>query len=346
MLECPMISRPPLTTLPVRRRALVDRWGRRIDYLRISLIDHCNLRCVYCMPLKGLRFLPRTELMTASEIEQIARAAVGVGFSKIRLTGGEPTLRPDLLEIVERLARIDGLETLAMTTNGLMLDELAAPLKAAGLTRLNIHLDTVNRGSLEALMLWNDRDAVMRGIHAAEAAGLTPIKLNAVVLRGYNDEEVADLAALSIENAWHVRFIEAMPLGSQANIAIRHYVPNRESQTRIEARFGPLEALHDGELVGEARMFRIAGAVGQIGFINPVSEPYCDDCNRLRMTADGKIRLCLLTDHEMDFRKALQEGGPEALHALFERAVADKPVGHQLRAGIYPEVRGMSQIGG
>ncbi len=323
-----------------------DLFGRRIDYLRISLIDHCNLRCVYCMPLKGLTFVPRAELLTPHEIEQIARAAVGVGFAKIRLTGGEPTLRPDLIEIVERLARIPDLRTLAMTTNGILLPQMAAELKRAGLTRVNIHLDTVNQATLERLMRWGDLEQAMEGIRAAEAVGLTPIKLNAVVLRGYNDEDVAELAALTLDHPWHVRFIEAMPLGIQANEALRGYVSNAETMQRIEAAIAPLEVLNDGELMGEARMYRLPNAKGLVGFINPVSEPYCDDCNRLRLTADGKIRLCLLTDHELDFRRALREEGQQALHDLFVRAVTAKPVGHQLRRGIYPAQRGMSQIGG
>lgn len=332
--------------LRLRRRGLYDQYGRRIDYLRISLIDHCNLRCVYCMPLKGLKFIPRPQLLTPTEIEQIARAAVNVGFIKVRLTGGEPTLRPDLIEIVERLSRISGLRTLAMTTNGILLPELAPELKRAGLTRVNIHLDTINEANLKRLMRWGDLEKAMAGIYAAEAAGLTPVKLNVVVLRGYNEEDVAELAGLTIEHPWHVRFIEAMPLGIQANEAIRRYVSNPETRERIEKVHGPLEMLNEGELVGEARMYRLSHAKGQLGFINPVSEPYCDDCNRLRMTADGRIRLCLLTDHELDFRSALRERGPEALHDLFVRAVSAKPVGHELRNGIYPANRGMSQIGG
>jgi cyclic pyranopterin phosphate synthase len=298
------------------------------------------------MPLKGLTFVPRQELLTPEEIEQIARAAVNVGFTKIRLTGGEPTLRPDLIEIVARLAQIPGLRTLAMTTNAILLPEMATDLKRAGLTRVNVHLDTVNEENLKRLMLWGDFEKAMAGIYAAEAAGLTPIKLNAVVLDGYNDEDVADMAVLTLDHPWHVRFIEAMPLGIQANVAIKGYVSNEKTKQRIEAAHGPLEPLNNGELMGEARMYRIPGAPGLIGFINPVSEPYCDDCNRLRLTADGKIRLCLLTDHELDFRDALRTRGPGSLQELFERAVMAKPVGHQLRRGIYPAARGMSQIGG
>lgn len=345
-----MVEAPVLALNEIQERwtpqTLRDQFGRRIDYLRISLIDHCNLRCVYCMPLQGLTFVPRNDLLTPEEIEQIARAAVRVGFEKVRLTGGEPTLRPDLIEIVERLARIPGLRTLAMTTNGTMLPGLAVPLKEAGLMRVNIHMDTVHSENFKRLMRWGTLDDALAGVRAAEEAGLTPVKLNAVVLRGYNDEDVAEFAALTLLHPWHIRFIEAMPLGTQANEAIRGYVPNGQTMARIEAVHGPLEPLHGGELVGEARMYRIVGAPGQIGFINPVSEPYCDDCNRLRLTADGKIRLCLLTDHEMDFRRTLREEGPEALDNLFVRAVTAKPVGHMLRRGIYPAARGMSQIGG
>ncbi|MDQ7028500.1 MAG: GTP 3',8-cyclase MoaA [Ardenticatenia bacterium] len=328
------------------KTSLFDRYGRRIHYLRVSLIDQCNLRCVYCMPVRGNHFTPKAEWLTPEEIETIVRAAVSVGFDKVRLTGGEPTLRPDLLEIVERLAGIEGIRTLAMTTNGLLLPKLAHPLKQAGLTRVNIHLDTVKKPSLNRIMLYTRFEKVWAGILAAEEAGLLPIKLNAVVLRGYNDEDVADLAALTLDHPWHVRFIEAMPLGPQATVALERFVSNAETKARIEERFGPLEPAFDGQLVGEARMYRIPDAAGFIGFISPVSEPYCDSCNRLRLTADGKMRLCLLTDHELDFRQALQEGGQEALQALFARAVRAKPVGHQLRSGVYPLIRSMSQIGG
>jgi cyclic pyranopterin phosphate synthase len=336
----------PIPTIRNRPGGLIDRYGRRIDYLRISLIDHCNLRCVYCMPLKGLQFIPRPELLTPEEIEKIARAGVQAGFHKIRLTGGEPTLRPDLIEIVERLGKLEGLSTLAMTTNGILLPELAHDLKRAGMTRVNIHVDTINETNLKRLMRWGELEKIWAGILAAEDAGLTPVKINAVVLRGYNEEDVVELAGLTRDHDWHVRFIEAMPLGVQANEALKRYVSNDETRQRIEAAFGPLEPLHGGELVGEARLYRIPETPGEIGFINPVSEPYCDDCNRLRLTADGKIRLCLLTDHELDFRKALREEGEQALYPLFQRAVDTKPVGHQLRSGIYPAARGMSQIGG
>jgi len=199
---------------------LRDRFGRPIDYLRISLIDKCNFRCVYCMPEEGLKFLKSDKLLTPEEIERVARAAIGVGFSKIRLTGGEPTLRPDLIEIVERLAALDGLQDLAMTTNAVRLVGLAAPLKRAGLRRVNIHVDTLNPQTLSVMMRRGTLEGILAGIEAAEAADLTPIKLNAVVAKNFNDEtDVIDLAARTLEKPWTVRFIELMPLGERAGSA-------------------------------------------------------------------------------------------------------------------------------
>jgi cyclic pyranopterin phosphate synthase len=324
-----------------------DSYGREINYLRISVTDRCNLRCVYCMPMDGLTFVPGPELLTPEEIEKVARAGADAGFRKIRLTGGEPTLRRDVVEIVERLARIPGIQELVMTTNGLRLPWIAEPLARAGLQRVNIHLDTLDETRLTRVMRLNSMDKVWAGIEAAERAELVPIKINVVVTRGYNDEDVVDLARLTLEHDWHVRFIELMPLGGPAEIAFHHYVPTQESIQRIEAALGPLFPLNGGEVVGEARLYRLAGARATVGFISPVSDPYCDSCNRMRLTADGRIRLCLLSEKELNFRDTLRGGGSHAdLVALFQRAIAAKPVGHQLREGIHPENRTMSQIGG
>jgi cyclic pyranopterin phosphate synthase len=324
-----------------------DSYGREIDYLRISITDRCNLRCVYCMPMDGLTFVPGPELLTAEEIEHVARAAADAGFRKIRLTGGEPTLRRDVVEIVERLARIPGIRELVMTTNGLRLPWLAEPLARAGLKRVNVHLDTLDETRLTRVMRLNSLDRVWAGIEAAERAELVPIKLNVVVTRGYNEEDIADLARLTLEHDWHVRFIELMPLGGPAEIAFDHYVSTRESMDRIEEGLGPIFSLNNGHIVGEARLYRLAGAQGTVGFISPVSEPYCDSCNRMRLTADGRIRLCLLSEQELNFRDTLRGGGShEDLVALFRRAIWAKPKGHQLEEGIHPENRTMSQIGG
>lgn len=327
----------------------VDSFGRTIDYLRVSVIDHCNLRCVYCMPLSGLKYTPGRELLSAGEIESIVRAAVRVGFRKVRLTGGEPTLRDDLVEIVERVSRVPGVADLAMTTNGVLLAGVADRLVAAGLKRVNIHIDTLNPRRLSQLMRFGRFEDFWSGIEAAEAAGLRPIKLNCVVTRGYNDEDVVDLAELTLERDWHVRFIELMPFGTgeSAAVARERFVPSSVTRARIEERFGPLIELPRRDRSDESRNFRVLDARGIIGFISPVSEPYCESCNRMRLTADGKLHLCLLNDDEVDLRKALRNGGGlEAVARLIEEGVRAKPVGHQLHGGVSTKTRIMYQLGG
>lgn len=326
-----------------------DSFNREIDYLRISVIDNCNLRCVYCMPLNGLQFLPKEELLRPAEIQAVAEAAVGVGFSKFRLTGGEPLIRPDLLEIVERLAAIPGARDLALTTNAILLPKLASSLKAAGLRRINVHLDSLNPTTIERQMRWGTFDQIWNGIVAAEAAGLTPIKLNVVVTAGYNEADVVDLARLTIDRDWYVRFIELMPLGGGecATLSIKRYVSNIETRGRIEASLGPLAELPPISTSDESRNHRLSGARGVIGFISPVSEPYCGTCNRMRLTADGKFHLCLLNDDELDVRKAIRSGATrEQIGAILVRAVTMKPTGHHLLQGRSTENRSMYQLGG
>jgi GTP 3',8-cyclase len=328
-----------------------DSFNREIDYLRISVTDRCNFRCVYCMPLDGLRFLPNSELLSPAEIETVIRAAVAVGFRKFRFTGGEPTLRLDLPEIIERAASVSGVGHLALTTNAMLLDTLAEPLKRAGLSRINVHLDSLNRATLERQMRWANFDRVWAGIMAAESAGLTPIKLNAVVTAGYNENDVVDLARLTLEREWHVRFIELMPLGGGecAQLSVKRYVSNIETRRRIEAAFGPLIELPSDNPADEAQNFKLAEARGVVGFISPVSEPYCGTCNRMRLTADGKFHLCLLNDDEMDVRKTLRSGAADVeqqLGAILMRAVQHKPTGHHLLEGRSTRDRSMYQIGG
>jgi cyclic pyranopterin phosphate synthase len=324
-----------------------DEFGREINYLRISLTDRCNLRCVYCMPMHGLTFVPTKELLTPTELEKVARAAVDTGFNKIRLTGGEPTLRKDIVEIVDRLARIDGVDQLVMTTNGYRLPHIADDLSQAGLKRVNIHVDSLSKETMAKVMRLGTLDKAWAGIEAAERAGLTPIKLNAVMVRGYNDDAAVELARLTLTRPWQIRFIELMPFAGPAEIALENYVPSEEIKSWIEAELGPLFSVNNGYLDGEARVYRLAGGEGTVGFISPVSNPYCDDCNRMRLTADGRMRMCLLSDKEINFRDILRNGGThQDLMALFERAIKGKPVGHQLKHGIHPEARTMSQIGG
>ena len=326
-----------------------DRFGREIDYLRISVTDHCNLRCVYCMPLRGLTFIPSPELLTAAEIETVARAGVSLGFRKFRLTGGEPTLRPDLVDIVSRIAKIPGVQDLAMTTNAVLLPRLAAPLAQAGLKRLNIHVDTFDAERLKKIMRFGNLEEIEAGIAAAEAAGLTPIKINTVVTRDYNDMDVVDIARRALEKDWHVRFIELMPLGGgeTAHLSLAQYVPSKETRQRIEDALGPLQPLPRLHPSDESRNFRFAQGRGVVGFISPVSEPYCGTCNRMRLTADGRFHLCLLNDDELDVKRALRSGGgiPE-VEAILAKAVGLKPTGHRLEEGISTEERSMFQIGG
>jgi len=326
-----------------------DRYNRQIDYLRISVIDHCNLRCVYCMPLRGLSFIPSPELLTAAEIEQVAEAAVSVGFRKFRLTGGEPTLRPDIVEIVARIAALDGVEDVAMTTNAILLPRLARPLAEAGLRRINVHVDSFDPERLKKVMRFGTLEEIERGIEAAEAAGLRPVKINCVVTRDYNDMDVVDVARRTLERDWHTRFIELMPLGGgeAARLSLSQFVPTRETKERIEAALGPLDPLPSANPSDESRNYRFEGGRGVVGFISPVSEPYCGTCNRMRLTADGRFHLCLLNDDELDVKRVLRSGGRRAeVAAVLARAVGLKPTGHRLEEGISTEDRSMFQIGG
>lgn len=323
-----------------------DCFGRVINYLRLSVTDRCNLRCRYCMPDGGEKQGLRVRLLTASEIEEVVRAAVRVGIRKIRLTGGEPTLRSDILEIVHRLSNISGVEELVMTTNGVRLAQLAVPLREAGLRRVNIHLDSLNRAHTKALSGSDCLRRVWDGIIAAEQAGLSPIKLNVVVVHGYNDSDVVEMARLTLQHPWQIRFIELMPLGKPARFAIEHYVASQETQARIESALGPLvaePAYEDADISS----YRLAEGKGRLEFISPVSHAYCQRCNHIRVTADGHIRLCLLRDDEWSLRDGLCASDPVgALADLFSHAIQCKPYSSQLARGIFPTSRPMAGIGG
>lgn len=323
-----------------------DRYNRNIDYLRISLTDACNLRCVYCMP-EQMTFRPREELLSDAELTRLIGLFGAVGFRKIRFTGGEPTLRSSLVELVRQATRTPGIETVGLTTNGVLLAGLAAPLREAGLRSVNLSLDTLDPEKFRRITRWGRLDAVLAGLDAAAQAGLR-VKLNAVVSRGTNDrEDVIALARYTLDQAWQVRFIEQMPFGNNAEFQKRSLVDEAELRDVLTAAYGPLELVNHGRLDGEARLYRIAGAAGCIGFISPVTKPFCADCNRLRLTADGVLRLCLLRDNEVDLRPLLRGGADDIeITAAIRQAVFAKPWGHGLEEHLIPTTRGMSEIGG
>ena len=323
-----------------------DSYGRRINYLRISLTDACNLRCVYCMP-EDMTFRQRSELMLDEELLYLVKIAASLGVTKIRLTGGEPTIRPGIVELVSEIAATPGIKDVAMTTNGILLDKLARPLAQAGLKRVNISIDTLDAEKFHRITRWGQVDDVWRGIYAAEEAGLAPLKLNAVIVRHFNDgQDMLDLAQLTVENDWEVRFIEMMPFGEVSDFQQTNVVTYAEMKQRIEAHFGPLEEV-GYDFVDPSRPFRIQGAMGTLGFISSVTEPFCQGCGRVRLTADGKLRLCLLRDDEVDLLTPLRAGaGWDELRALMRDGAYHKPWGHELSAGKFAENRAMNQIGG
>ncbi|MBX3015475.1 MAG: GTP 3',8-cyclase MoaA [Caldilineaceae bacterium] len=323
-----------------------DSYGRQINYMRISLTDACNLRCVYCMP-EEMTFRQRQELMSDDELLQLVRVGASLGVHKIRLTGGEPTIRPNIVEIVRAIAQIPGITDLGMTTNGILLHKLAQPLADAGLKRVNISVDTLDAEKFHRITRWGHLEDVWRGIRAAEAAGLVPIKLNSVVVRNFNDrEDMIELARLTLENDWEVRFIEMMPFGEISDFQQTNVVTFQEMRAQIESIFGPLEEA-GYDFVDPSRPFRIAGAMGTLGFISSVTEPFCQGCGRVRLTADGKLRLCLLRDDEVDLLTPLRDGASFAeLRLLMRDGAYHKPWGHGLAQGVIAQKRVMNQIGG
>jgi cyclic pyranopterin phosphate synthase len=323
-----------------------DQYGRELTDLRISLTDRCNLRCVYCMPADGIDFRPPEELLQDDELRLLVRVAAELGVRKVRLTGGEPTVRSGLVDLVRDIAATPGMEDVALTTNGLLLDRLAAPLARAGLRRVNVSLDTLDPEKFARITRGGRVEQVTAGIAAAEAAGLLPIKINAVIVRGFNDEDVVPLAGLTLARPWDVRFIEMMPFGSVGDFAEAGVVKSEETMGKIERALGPLVPL---DLSGgdPARTYHLPDGQGRLGFISPVSQPFCAKCGRLRLTADGRLRLCLLRDDEADLLTPLRAGKSyEEIRELFRAAAFRRPFGHALAEAMYPQARVMIQIGG
>ena len=317
-----------------------------MTYLRISLTDRCNFRCVYCMPATGMTFQPRDEILTDEELLRTIGLCAEMGFRKFRLTGGEPTIRPHLVEIVREMKTFEGVEEISMTTNGLLLPRMAADLHAAGLNRINVSIDTLNPEKFKLITRGGRLDLVLAGLEESERVGLGPIKLNAVVVRGHNEFEVGEMAALTLEKDWEVRFLEIMPMEGVGLVYDEGLVTTEETKKRLEAQYGALEAL-PSDPSDPARLWRIPGARGTIGFISPISEPFCAFCNRVRLTADGKLRLCLLRMDEVDFRDMMRAGATdEEIRQKLLAGIWRKPWGHGIAEGDREIGRGMSQIGG
>jgi len=337
-----------VTAIPPHNRSEVmyDSFGRHLHYLRVSLTDACNLRCVYCMP-EDIVFRPPATLLQDDEILTLVRVAASLGVDKIRLTGGEPTMRRGIVELVRAIRAIPGIRRLAMTTNGLRLAGLAGQLAEAGLDQVNISIDTLDPTKFRQITRRGNLEEVWRGIQAAEAAGLQPLKLNCVVTRGFNEFDTVELARLTLEHNWDIRFIELMPLGRVSEFQQSQVVSSAETRALIEAALGPLEVVpgHNGH--DPARPYRLVGARGQLGFISSVTEPFCEGCTRLRLTADGKLRLCLLRDDEVDLLNPLRAGADfETLRQIMAEAAYRKPWGHRLENAEIARSREMSQIGG
>jgi GTP 3',8-cyclase len=327
--------------------SLIDPFSRPITYLRVSVTDKCNLRCIYCMPEGGLPWLGRDEILTYEEIATVVRAAAAVGVRAIRLTGGEPLVRRDLSRLVSAIAAIEGIDDIALSTNGLLLEAQLEDLVAAGLRRINFSLDTLRPDRFAEIARRPGLDAVLRGIDGAIAARLSPIKLNCVVMRGRNDDELVEFAKLTLDRPIFVRFIEVMPVHENLGLQRDAYV----SADKILQRVGAIDDLRpiDGPAGnGPARYFAFPGAPGAVGVISPLSHDYCERCNRVRLTADGRLRLCLFGDYAIDLRSPLRAGASiEALAETLRSAMLIKPERHHLRLGeTASRMRAFSEIGG
>lgn len=342
----PIVESKPITLFKPGDQRAVDAYGRQMTYLRISLTDRCNFRCTYCMPAIGMKFQPREEMLTDEELITVIGAFADLGFTKFRLTGGEPTIRPHLVDIVRAIKQFPAVEEVTMTTNALLMGRMANDLAAAGMDRINVSLDTLDADRFKEMTRGGRFDMVWNGILAAEAAGMTPIKINSVVVRGQNEQDVVELAKLTLEKDWQMRFLEIMPMEGVGMVYDEGLVTSEETQARLEYAFGPLE--HVASPPGDpARVWKIPGAKGTIGFISPISEPFCSTCNRVRLSADGKLRLCLLRADEIDLRDIVRNGGShQDLVAKIRAGVWRKPWGHGIAEGDFNIGRGMSQIGG
>lgn len=308
--------------------------------MRISVTDRCNLRCKYCMPEEGIKSIGHHNILSYENIKRIVIAATGLGITKYRITGGEPLARQGIVTLIEELAKIEGVEELAMTTNGTMLAEQAEVLKKAGLDRVNISIDSLKHEKYKEITRGGDLDEVFEGINAAKEAGLSPLKLNVVAIRGFNDDEILDFAQLSVSEPVDIRFIELMPIGSAAATHGNHYLSGEDIKKVLPGLI-PL-----GKQDGAADLFKYPNSRGRVGFISPMSYQFCSSCNKIRLTADGKLKPCLHTNQEIDLNQILKADNDELLKKAISDAILIKGEKHHLNDGIKPVNRGMNQIGG
>jgi cyclic pyranopterin phosphate synthase len=327
---------------------LVDSFGRVHDNLRISVTDRCNIRCYYCMPEEGVRFMQRAEILSFEEIERMARVAAGLGITKLRITGGEPLVRRDLPVLIRKLAAIPGIHDLALTTNGVLLKDLAHPLYDAGLRRINVHLDTLDRERFIEITRRDELDRVLEGLEAARTTGFDPIKINAVAVKNLVEEDIVPLARYSRERGFEVRYIEFMPLDAQ-HLWDRTKVLSADEMVEMLSReISPLVEIPDRDPRAPATEYRFADGIGRVGFIASVTRPFCLNCNRIRLTADGKLRYCLFAIEETDVKTALRSGAPdEEIAALMRRNIDGKWLGHEINTSRFvAPPRPMYAIGG
>src|SRR6266704_1287826 len=328
---------------------LVDSYGRRIKSMRISITDKCNFRCTYCMPAEGLPWLKKAEILSYEEIERIARVAISIGIEQIRLTGGEPLVRRDIPELVRQLRKIEGLRSLSLTTNGILLKQQAGALAEAGLTRINVSLDSLVREKFAQLTRRDHLNQVLEGLAELEKyPAIHPIKINAVAIRGYTEEEVLDFARLARRKAYSVRWIEFMPLDADQIWRKEDILTGAELRAIIEDEYGPLVPITSGDPSETARRYTFSDGIGEIGFINPVSEPFCATCDRIRLTADGQLRTCLFATEETDLRAVIRSDAPDdALANTIRQAVWNKELKHYIGDKRFKRAnRSMSMIGG
>ncbi len=335
---------------PAPATSLVDGFGRRLTYLRVSVTDRCNLRCLYCLPDDAALPFGERDFLNPDQIVAIVGALVRLGIRRVRLTGGEPLVRKDILDIARRIKALPGVDDLALSTNGTELARLAGPLRAAGVDRVNISLDSLDAERFHAITQRGDLAAVWEGVQAALAVGFSPVKLNAVLLARQNLDDVDSLVQLTLEQPLSVRFIEMMPTASNRALQPAEFVSAATVHDHISQRFGPLlpvDPAAGAARTGPARAYRLAGAAGEVGFITPLSHTFCADCNRLRLTARGELRLCLFADQVHPLRQLLDAADPgPALEAEILRVVQEKPAEHLLAQSNYGNLRSFMEIGG